>query len=266
MARIIAIANQKGGVGKTTTAINLAASLAVMEKKVLLIDCDPQANSTSGVGTMPSDVKGTVYTAIYNPESAIDYVIPTSAEYMHILPATTDLVAIELELVDKVGREYYLKECIDNLSQHFEYIIIDCPPSLGIITLNALCAAKEVLIPLQCEFFALEGIVKLLQTYEQVKKRLNPELSLLGVVLTMYDTRNNLAREVKNEVRRCFPDHLFETVVPRNVRLSEAPSHGKSIIHYAIKSTGANAYLSLAKEVILRRPKAETKNKDAAKN
>ncbi len=265
MARIISIANQKGGVGKTTTAINLAASLAVMEKKVLLIDCDPQANTTSGVGILPADIKGTVYTAIYNPQNAIDYVIPTVTEYLHILPATTDLVAIELELVDKVGREYYLRDCIENLTNYFDYIVIDCPPSLGIITLNALCAAKEVLIPLQCEFFALEGIVKLLQTFEQVKKRLNPDLSLLGVVLTMYDIRNNLAREVKNEVRRCFPDHLFETVVPRNVKLSEAPSHGKSIIHYAIKSTGATAYLSLAKEVILRRPKAYSKGGDEEK-
>ncbi len=253
MARIIAIANQKGGVGKTTTAINLAASLAVMEKKVLVLDCDPQANCTSGLGITHEMIKGSVYSAIYDPKNALDYVLPTISKFLHILPATTDLVAIELELVDKMGREYFLSECIQELDDHFEYIIIDCPPSLGLITLNALCAAKEVLVPLQCEFFALEGIVKLLQTYEQVKKRLNPKLSLLGVVLTMHDKRNRLAREVKHEVRRCFPDQLFETVIPRNVRLSEAPSHGKSIIHYDIKSMGADAYLGLAKEVVLRR-------------
>mgnify|MGYP003620919882 FL=1 len=154
-----------------------------------------------------------------------------------------------------MGREYYLAELLRPLETHFEYIILDCPPSLGLITLNALCAARELLVPLQCEFFALEGIVKLLQTYEQVKKRLNPQLNLMGVVLTMYDVRNRLSRQVKNEVRKCFPDQLFETVVPRNVRLSEAPSHGRSVIHYDVKSKGAEAYLALAKEVILRRPR-----------
>lgn len=253
MARIIAIANQKGGVGKTTTAINLAASLAIMEKKVLLIDCDPQANSTSGLGIHQESLNGSIYTALYDPEHALDAIVPTSSSFLYVLPATTDLVAVELELVDKMAREYYLAECVKHLEGHFDYIILDCPPSLGLITLNALCAAKELLIPLQCEFFALEGIVKLLQTFEQVRKRLNPQLHLLGVVLTMYDTRNKLTKEVKNEVRRCFPDHLFETVIPRNVRLSEAPSHGKSILHYDIKSKGAEAYLGLAKEVVLRR-------------
>ncbi len=254
MARIIAIANQKGGVGKTTTTINLAASLAVMEKKVLILDCDPQANCTSGLGITNEMIKnGTVYTAVNNPSQSLNYVLPTISKFLHILPATTDLVGMEVELVNKDKREYYLKECLKVLDEHFEYIIIDCPPSLGLITLNALCGAKEILVPLQCEFFALEGIVKLLQTYELVKRKFNPDLSLLGVVLTMHDKRNRLAREVKHEVRRCFPDQLFETVIPRNVRLSEAPSHGKSIIHYDIKSMGADAYLGLAKEVVLRR-------------
>lgn len=254
MARIIAIANQKGGVGKTTTAINLSASLAIMEKKVLLVDCDPQANSTSGLGINQDELQGSIYNAFYAPEKIESVIIPTNGPYLSLLPATTDLVAVELELVDKMAREYFLAEALKTVQHKYEYIIIDCPPSLGLITLNALCAAKELLIPLQCEFFALEGIVKLLQTYEQIKRRLNPTISLLGVVLTMYDIRNKLTREVKNEVRRCFPDHLFETVIPRNVRLSEAPSHGKSIIHYDIKSRGAEAYLGLAKEVVLRRP------------
>lgn len=254
MARIISIANQKGGVGKTTTAINLSAALAVMEKKVLLVDCDPQANSTSGLGLSQEELTGDLYSTFYSPDSVRQSIAKSRTPFLDILPASTNLVAVELELVDKMAREFYLDECLKRVNDDYEYIILDCPPSLGLLTLNALCAAKELLIPLQCEFFALEGIVKLLQTYEQVKKRLNPDLALLGVVLTMYDIRNRLTREVKNEVRRCFPDHLFETVIPRNVRLSEAPSHGKSIIHYDIKSKGAEAYLGLAKEVVLRRP------------
>lgn len=253
MARVIAIANQKGGVGKTTTAINLGASLAVMEKKVLLVDCDPQANGTSGLGLTVEEGRGDLYTAIYQPEIIRQCIVQSRAQYLDILPSSSNLVGVELELVDKMAREFYLADCLSKVENEYEFIIIDCPPSLGLLTLNALCAAKELLIPLQCEFFALEGIVKLLQTYEQVKKRLNTSLDLLGIVLTMYDVRNRLTREVKNEVRRCFPDHLFETVIPRNVRLSEAPSHGKSIIHYDIKSRGAEAYIELAKEVIIRK-------------
>lgn len=251
MARIIAIANQKGGVGKTTTAVNLSASLAVMEKKVLLVDCDPQANATSGLDVTPGPL--TLYQAFFQPEKA-EAAIISPGPYLSVFPSCTDLVAIEMELVDKIGREYYLAEVIKPLEKEYDYIIMDCPPSLGLLTLNALCAARELMVPLQCEYFALEGIVKLLHTYELVKKRLNPSLSLLGVVLTMYDIRNKLTRQVKNEVRKCFPDHLFETEVPRNVRLSEAPSHGKSIIHYDIKSKGAESYLALAKEVVLRKP------------
>lgn len=257
MARTIAIANQKGGVGKTTTAINLAASLAVMEKRVLLVDCDPQANSTSGLDVYVGDLS--LYPVFFQPELAEQAISPTNTSYLSVLPATTDLVAVEMELVDKIAREYYLAEVIKAVEAKFDYIIFDCPPSLGLLTLNALCAAKELLIPLQCEYFALEGIVKLLHTFELVKRRLNVNLALLGVVLTMYDMRNKLTRQVKNEVRKCFPDHLFETVVPRNVRLSEAPSHGKSIIHYDIKSKGAEAYLALAKEVVLRKPARENK-------
>jgi len=254
LARIIAIANQKGGVGKTTTANNLAVSLSIMEKRVLLVDCDPQANSTSGLGIAQETLSSSLYTALYKPEESFDAIVQTSSPYLSLLPSATDLVAVELELVDKMAREFYLRDVLTPLASSFEYILLDCPPSLGLLTLNALCAARELLVPLQCEFFALEGIVKLLDTFEQIKKRLNPQITLLGVVLTMYDMRNNLTRDVRNEVRKCFPEHLFDTVIPRNVRLSEAPSHGKSIIHYDIKSRGADAYLGLAKEVVLRKP------------
>ena len=256
MARIIAVANQKGGVGKTTTSVNLAAALAVMENRVMLVDCDPQANSTSSLGFEQQKLSTNLYTALCSPETLNETILPTSIPFLTLLPGTTDLVGMEIELVDKMGREYYLADLLGRVNDSYDYIILDCPPSLGLITVNTLCAAHEILIPLQCEFFALEGIVKLLQTYEQVRRRLNREIKVLGVLLTMYDSRNKLARQVKEEAEHCFPDRMFETIIPRHVRLSEAPSHGKSILHYDIKSKGAEAYLKLAEEVVNRRARA----------
>ncbi|THB64680.1 MAG: ParA family protein, partial [Spirochaetaceae bacterium] len=187
MARKIVVANQKGGVGKTTTSVNLASALAVMEKNVLVVDCDPQANATSGLGLDPNSFSKNLYTVFFEPDKAKEVIFETTSKYVYIMPSSQDLVGVEIELVDKMGREYFLQEVVDQVDEHFDYIIMDCPPSLGLLTLNALCAAKELLIPLQCEYFALEGIVKLLQTFEQVKKRLNPSIELLGVLLTMYD-------------------------------------------------------------------------------
>lgn len=250
MSRIIVVANQKGGVGKTTTSVNLAASLAVMEKSVLVVDCDPQANASSGFGVYPDQVKDNLYTVLGDPDRVKQAVCKTNMPYLSVIPGHQDMVAAELDLVNQPKREYYLRELLEPIQDDYEYIILDCPPSLGLITLNALCAAREVLIPLQCEYYALEGIAKLLQTYGLVRKRLNPEIRLLGVLLTMYDLRNRLSHQVKNEIRKTFPDYLLETVVPRNVRLSEAPSFGKSVISYDIHSKGAMAYLQLAQEVV----------------
>jgi chromosome partitioning protein len=249
VARIIVMANQKGGVGKTTTAVNLGACLAVMEKKVLLVDCDPQGNASSGLGFYPSDQRENIYSALFDPENVRKAVCKTELPYLSLLPGTPDMAGAEVELADKIGREYYIRDLISPLDEEYDYILLDCPPSLGILTVNALCAAKELLVPLQCEYYALEGIAQLLMTYELVRKRLNPDLAMLGVVLTMYDSRNRLSWQVKNEVRRAFPQHLFESIVPRNVRLSEAPSFGKPVITYDIKSKGAEAYLHLAQEV-----------------
>ena len=250
MGKIIAIANQKGGVGKTTTSVNLAASLGVLEKKVLLIDADPQANATSGLGIDVEQVEIGTYQLLEHSSSAEECIITTSAPNVDIIPSHIDLVAIEIELVDKEEREYMLKKAITHLKSSYDYIIIDCAPSLGLLTLNALTAADAVMIPIQCEYFALEGLGKLLNTIKSVQKIHNPELDIEGLLLTMYDSRLRLSNQVVEEVQKHFNDMVFKTIIQRNVRLGEAPSYGESIIAYDVSSKGATNYLSLAKEVI----------------
>jgi len=252
VARTIVVANQKGGVGKTTTTVNLAASLAVMEKKVLIVDCDPQANASSGLGIDVEEKKDNLYTAMFDTDRVSEAVCDTELPYLHVLPSTHDLVAADLELVNKKEREFYVAKLVDMLGEDYEYIFLDCPPSLGLVTVNALCAGQELLIPLQCEYYALEGIAQLMQTFEAVKKRLNRQLEIMGVVLTMFDKRNRLSFQVEREVRTYFPDKTFTTKIPRNVRLSEAPSHGKPAITYDIRSTGTQAYITLAREFLKR--------------
>ena len=250
MGKIIAIANQKGGVGKTTTSVNLAASLGVLEKKVLLIDADPQANATSGLGINVEKVELGSYQVIEHTAVAKDAIVSTSSPNVDIIPAHIDLVATEIELVDMPSRESMLKSAIGSLKEEYDYIIIDCAPSLGLLTLNALTASDAVIIPIQCEYFALEGLGKLLNTIKSVQKIHNSDLDIEGLLLTMYDSRLRLSNQVVDEVKKHFTEMVFKTIIHRNVRLGEAPSFGESIIGYDASSTGANNYLSLAQELI----------------
>jgi chromosome partitioning protein len=250
MGKIIAIANQKGGVGKTTTSVNLAASLGVLEKKVLLIDADPQANASSGLGIDVDAVEIGSYQVLEHTKSAKEAIVSSNAPNVDVIPAHIDLVAIEIELVDKDEREYMLKKAVTDLKSEYDYILIDCAPSLGLLTLNALTASDSVIIPIQCEYFALEGLGKLLNTIKSVQKIHNEALDIEGMLLTMFDSRLRLSNQVVEEVQKHFTDMVFETIIQRNVRLGEAPSYGESIINYDVSSKGAANYLSLAKELI----------------
>ncbi|MBV9084036.1 MAG: ParA family protein [Acidobacteriaceae bacterium] len=250
MARVISIANQKGGVGKTTSAINLASALAASELKVLLVDSDPQGNSTTGLGVDKSLERDTLYQVLLREASIQEAISPTTFEGLWIVPADQNLVATNLDLVDAEERETRLKSALAEVADEYQYVIIDCPPALDLLTLNALVASDAVLIPIQCEFFALEGISQLMDTVDRVKETFNPDLVIEGVLLTMYDDRTNLTRQVEADLREFFGSEVFKTVIPRSVRLAEAPSFGKSILSYDPRSRGAEAYIQLAKEVL----------------
>ena len=250
MGKVIAIANQKGGVGKTTTAINLAASLAVLEHRVLLIDADPQANATSGVGFDVRNVKTSIYECVVDDVDPRSIILNTNTPNFDLLPSHIDLVGAEIEMLNLPNRERVLKQVIDKVTNDYDFILIDCSPSLGLITVNALTAADSVIIPVQCEYFALEGLGKLLNTIKIIQSRLNPELQIEGFLLTMFDARLNLSNQVYDEVKRHFQEMVFETVITRNIRLSEAPSYGLPAIEYDISSKGAQSYLNLARELL----------------
>ncbi|MGM9950796.1 MAG: ParA family protein [Lysinibacillus sp.] len=250
MGRTIAIANQKGGVGKTTTSVNLSACLAYLGKRTLLIDIDPQGNASSGVGINKREIEGCIYDVLIEDEPMASYIHETKIENLWIVPATMSLAGAEIELVSAISREVRLKRALDEVKGRYDYIIIDCPPSLGLLTINALTAADGVLIPVQCEYYALEGLSQLLSTVRLVQKHLNKELIIEGVLLTMLDARTNLGLQVIEEVKKYFREKVYRSIIPRNVRLSEAPSHGKPIILYDVRSRGADTYTELAREVI----------------
>jgi chromosome partitioning protein len=251
MARIICIANQKGGVGKTTTAVNLSASLAVSEKRTLLVDCDPQANATSGVGIDKNAVDRTLYHGMLGQVGSQHLIMDSEISSLKVIPANVELIGFEVEMMSSPERDVSLKNLLADLDGSFEYIILDCPPSLSLLTVNALTAADSLLIPLQCEFYALEGLGQLLRTVERIKQALNPELKIAGILLTMFDRRTNLSYQVAAEAEKYFRELVFKTLVPRNIRLSEAPSFGKPILLYDATSTGARSYIELAREIIL---------------
>jgi chromosome partitioning protein len=252
MSKRIAVVNQKGGVGKTTTAVNLAASIAAAERRTLLVDLDPQGNASSGVGVSPRTVEKSVYDALIGRAPLRDVLRPTELPALHLIPSKQDLVAAEVELVDDPNRQYKLRDALAELlkAERFDYVFIDCPPSLGILTVNALAAADKVLVPMQCEYYALEGLTALMATVDRVRGAMNTRLGIEGIVLTMFDPRNNLAHQVAEEVKRHF--FVFDSIIPRNVRLSEAPSHGKPALLYDVQSKGSQGYLSLARELLAR--------------
>jgi chromosome partitioning protein len=252
MSRVICVANQKGGVGKTTTSVNLSASLAVAEKKILLIDIDPQGNATSGLGFSKDEVSQSIYHALIDQVSPKELIRNTELEYLKIIPSNIDLIGAEIELVSFADREVRLRNVLKVVRSDFDFIIIDCPPSLGLITVNSLTASDSVLIPLQCEYYPMEGLSQLLKTIDLIKNNLNPSLAIEGILLTMADKRNNISNQVAEEIQKHFVDLVFRTVIPRNVRLSESPSFGKPIILYDASSRGAESYLSLAQEILSR--------------